>query len=47
MISENLASTSCSGEGNHEGCFLIQGRTFGQDRPYKIPYCPLEVCRGR
>jgi hypothetical protein len=35
MISENLASTSCSGEGNHEGC------------PYEIPYCPLEVSRGR
>jgi hypothetical protein len=47
MISENLASTNRSGEGEHGVRFLILGRTFGQDRPYKTHTCPLEVYRGR
>jgi hypothetical protein len=47
MILENLASTSCSGAGDHGDRFLILGRTFGQDRPCEIKYCLLEVFRGR
>ena len=33
--SSNSGSNRASGEGDHEGRFLIPKRTFGRDRPYK------------
>jgi hypothetical protein len=48
MIFENLASTKLPGEGNHEGVLpQIMHLTGWVACPYEIPYCPLEVSRGR